>query len=339
MKDVNIKSFRFLLFLVAALVTIFLSQRAALGEQTKNEVTSVQLALGHQMPADVKFCRGNVLMRYFTGGDLDSSFEVLDKAGHEIFSRAPVDDVPDAIRLLIRDVTLSKNGIAIVSVQLWNKQGTATAALMEYDISSGKVTRMVQTWPVVIVALSADDDDSIWGLGLNVEKRNARNEDYNVVYKYSIEGTLLGSFFNCSQFDDAPWSPGDSSSPQLTVQGKRIVCWMPAVNQIFEWKQDGQLSRKIQILGEPTRGKGEQLAVLQGGGIVFFQGTQEVSLLRYLDQKTSQVDRSSVASSNKKFHPAIRLAGSDGEYLVSKEHGLYKFAAQNHRTNMTNPVP
>jgi hypothetical protein len=144
--------------------------------------------------------------------------------------------LPDARVIVLQDATLTADGILVVAVEAQDAQAVWAAALIVYDIASKRTLRIVRTTPVICRKATADDGGNIWCLGPDVDKIKAR-QDYNVFWKYSLDGRLLGSAFSRAQFPAVPfpWS----MSPTLTTSQGTVTAWLPAYRTLVEFTAQG----------------------------------------------------------------------------------------------------
>jgi hypothetical protein len=201
---------------------------------------SMLLPTRHSVPAELKAIRGRILAitrdaTRFPGAG-DHRVTLLDRSGNELFSRAPSQDLPDARVIVLQDATLTGNGTLVVSVEAQDAQAVWAAALIVYDIESKRTLRIVRTTPVICREVTADDGDNIWCLGPDVDKIKAR-QDYNVFWRYSHDGLLLGSAISRSQFPPVPfpWS----MFPTLTTSQGTVTAWLPAYRTLVEFTAQG----------------------------------------------------------------------------------------------------
>ena len=227
-------------FVACALVTVLAPSVMA---QTLTPSAMMLLPTRHSMPAELRAIRGRILAisraaTRFPGPGSDS-VTLLDRSGNELFSRAPGLDLPAARVVTLQDATLTASGHLVVAVEAQDAQGVWAAALLVYDMQSKRTERIVRTTPVICRYVTAEDDNTIWCLGPDVEKSTARQFDYHIFWKYSLDGRLLGSSMRRDQFPLAPAQHPWSMLPTLTTTRGTVTAWLPAYRMLIEFTAGG----------------------------------------------------------------------------------------------------
>jgi hypothetical protein len=201
-------------------------------------------------------------------GPADMSVVVLDASGQEIFSRNPGFDIPDISLINIRDLALTKDDRLVVAMVVWarNEQAPQQGAsvLTIYKVASAELERIVRINPFACERLTTDEQNNIWCLGLDVEKRDNR-QDYELVHEYSLDGRLLGQYFPRSLFPHGdhfgpqpaePFRGGPDGRPQLVgASSGKVLALLPNVHELLEWDLEGNTTVRTALPGSmPAEG-------------------------------------------------------------------------------------
>jgi hypothetical protein len=223
----------------------------------------------HSIPAVLKVSRGRIvaISRAATRfpGPGDNSVTLLDRSGNELFSRAPSQDLPDAKVVTLEDAALTATGSLVVAVEAQDAQGVWAAALIVYDMQSKRTERIVRTTPVICRYVTADDDNTIWCLGLDVEKVKAKQNDYNVFWRYSLDGRVLGSSVSRAQWPPAPALSPWSMFPRLTTVRGIVTAWLPVYRTLIEFTAGGPRTTVAAPSPSSIAGEKEDFVALGGG--------------------------------------------------------------------------
>jgi hypothetical protein len=204
------------------------------------------LPAAHSIPAEAKWVNGRIVLIHRKGaqypsGD-DDSVAVLDAEGRELFWRAPGKDFPEADRLAaVRDATVTPGGVVVVTGELWSTGGQRAQVLIQYRLSDRSLIRLVRTSPIYCRRLAADDEGT-WCVGYDVPKQMAGTDDYDILYRFSPDGRLAGSYHPRSIYPTTVnyFAGGQTGGfPWVALKGRRGYAWLPAVGEMLSWSADG----------------------------------------------------------------------------------------------------
>lgn len=227
------------------------------------------------IPAEMKWLRGHALIIHRSAnrfpGVGDQSVSVMSRDGREVFQRAPGNDIPGAESILISSMTLAPNLTLTVSASLWDNNGRNVLVLVQYDLPSATLKRIIRTNPVWCSTISADSQNDLWCAGSNVEKRAARRTDFALLHKYASTGQLVSSFIPRTFYGDTPYPllGTHAGGPDLVAHETGMSLILPAVFSFFSWDLDAPAPRQIQF---PDASNGEryaqELTVLEDGRLI-----------------------------------------------------------------------
>jgi hypothetical protein len=292
----------------------------------------------------MKYEHGHLLLLHRAGvrgggGPADVSVAVLNLSGLPVFSRNPGYDIPETVLFNITDMTLTNDSLLILNTYV-SKSALpgpgARSVLMNYQIATGELERVVETKPIACHEIVADEHKNIWCLGTHVTKFNDR-QDYELVYKFSSNGELLGSYLPRSLFPHEnfrapngkePFSIGRNGSPKLfaTIDGK-LCLWLPNRHTLVELDSEGNVLAQTSLPG-PNLDEGEQEAWRYNSVAVLPDGTLAALLplpggKRDLDIPSGlfRLDRAAsswelVGTEWAEPYPMVSLVGADEEGLV-----------------------
>lgn len=219
-------------------------------------------------PADVKLV-GDRFVLIFRERGADSKIAVLDREGHELFMHAPASDVPDTRLCTVLDATLAAEDVLVVSATFLSVAGQAATVLAEYSFKERALVRLVRTSPVSCVAI-AGDEAGVWCLGHDGAKERAKDDEYDVVRQYAMNGGLIRSMFRRSGFGAAPMDRTGRTSSRLIAGGGHYAAWLPASEALLLWGAGGATPRRLTVGPKATEDLpvADELVMQRDGTIV-----------------------------------------------------------------------
>jgi hypothetical protein len=226
-------------------------------------------------PAEIEWLQGHALVIHrgttrYPGPD-DDSVAVLDRDGRQIFHRYPGRDIPGIVSFLIASATLAPNSTLTVAASAVDREGRNAQVLLQYDLRSGKLQRLIRTNPIWCREIAADSQNGIWCVGLDADKRAQGVSDFRLVHKYSTDGIHVAEFVDRGFFAVRPDPLAFSGAgyPKLISHGNEMSAIFPTVAAVFRWGLDGSLRLQarypIEVREEPT---GEEITMRDDGRLL-----------------------------------------------------------------------
>jgi len=126
-----------------------------------------------------------------TPGPREQWVTVYDGTGKQVLERYPALDVPNTQMIVIRDASVSKNGILSVVASLWSNDGASGTAWFRYSLSvPASLLNVTRLRPITCTRIGVDDQENLWCLGGPVPKHTSKDP---LVYRFSAAGKLIGS--------------------------------------------------------------------------------------------------------------------------------------------------
>jgi hypothetical protein len=126
--------------------------------------------------------------------------------------------------------------------------------LLEYDLNSGDLVHLIDTTPIGCQSLRSVDDGTLLCLGSDVRKSNAHENDYDLIYRFGQDGTLLESSLPRAGFPEKPY-PISSTRETLTgflpggEDEARLL--LPSLSMLISFDSDGTVCDRITLPGWP----------------------------------------------------------------------------------------
>lgn len=285
----------------------------------------VALPAAHKSPAAVKFSAGNIVVIHRAGTrrprPTDSHVAVLDRNGKERLVTTPGLDVEGTRVASVVDAIVTADDVLVVSAYVWNEDGKSASLLMSYNVAKQTLLRTVRTNPVACEALAAVGAN-IWCIGVDVEKFNSGDSDYNVLHEFDADGKLLRSRIRSSEIAAPAFKQKASAGPQIVAGDQGFVAWLPASEALFRLTNDGSLIRRAPLAPTPVDFViGDALCLLPGGRLVAVRTTAsklEGSPLprRGLFGIGDDGEITPLGGSAQELPAGYLLAGTDGSRLV-----------------------
>ena len=283
------------------------------------------LPSAHVTPTQAKYAAGFFVLLDTSGHDLPGarfpSVSVLDGNGRELVVHDEENPPPDAD--LIEDAAVTPDGVLVVAATL---PAGGEPVLAEYDLSRGRVLRVVRTDPVFCRAVAADAA-GIWCVGSDREKASAGSHEYDVVYRFALTGERLRSFFPSSALPRRDHSWG--SHTQLAYGGNRIVAWLPGEEAVLSWGPGGSNPRQVTVR-VPHERMPSDLGVLADETVVMLRyigrdADAPRSRRRALFAIDSSGDLARLPGSCDLLPMGYGLAGTDGDEIVFLDRRARRF--------------
>jgi len=182
-------------------------------------------------------------------GPEDDVVMILDGQGRLVFQRAPGLDIPDAELVNIRDATLRSPERLVVAAFVRNGENQNAAVLIEYDLITSELVRIVRTFPFQCQSLRADDLGTVWCAGFDSPKLHAREQDYDLVYRFDGGGKLLGTSLPRASFPETLQPNSGRTTEQFGFLpgegGVRLL--VPRAREIIVFADDGGVSDRLAL--------------------------------------------------------------------------------------------
>ncbi len=90
----------------------------------------------------------------------------------------------------VRSATLSESGRLAICGTAWLDTGRGLPLIVLYEVSTGRLSRAIASWPVSCEAAQVDAGGTLWCLGSDVEAILKQKAPGEVLYRYSPGGRL-----------------------------------------------------------------------------------------------------------------------------------------------------
>ncbi|HZT28549.1 MAG TPA: hypothetical protein VFA33_01605 [Bryobacteraceae bacterium] len=152
--------------------------------------------------------------------------------------------IPGVNSVRIRHVSCSPGGVLAASVVLSDPQLGYASVLVWID-STGKIMRVVRTYPFAAGALAFSSDGTLWVLG-RVRDRTYRDlPDYNILRQYSADGVLLRTFLPKSSLLGTP-APG---SGRIQIRDQQVLIYFEEDQIVLQLSTDGRIAGQWKLAG------------------------------------------------------------------------------------------
>jgi len=266
----------------------------------------------------------------------DDVVMVLNGSGAPVFERAPGLDIPGVWLVNVHDATLRTVGRLVVAANVRSgPEGDSrlplqpsdhdAAVLLEYDLASRTMVYLVRTSPILCNSVSGTQDGTLWCLGVDVPMANARQLDYDLVYRFDGRGKVLGSSLSRSEYPSnmEPLTSVNGSVAAFLPSEDGLWLWLPAVRQLIAFEQDGRVHERLNLPALPgARTAIEEFAVGPGRTILALSST----VVRNGDARTVRRSLGLLAAAGNgwipvegaptELPPSSRLLGADSDGLI-----------------------
>ena len=191
---------------------------------------------------------------------------VWDENGEKIFERAPIYDITDMSGGRIFATTLAGTNRLFLSTVV--RTDTYSGILAEYDIEKLAVVHRFSIDPIRCRRLRADDEGTIWCLGVDLEKRR-EDLDYDLVYRFDDSGVILKSSLPRSTYAENPKSLANLAccrEDYFLNGGDHMHLWLSGPNELIRFEPDGILKDRL-VLPTLEGQVGELLAMAPDGSV------------------------------------------------------------------------
>lgn len=239
------------------LLTLLALNTGLLGQSSVTRELS--LPPGRPFPAEMRYQYGKFVVIHRnavrTPGPVDHGVSVRDSAGKEVFARDPGTEIPGQVHMFaIQDAALSQGNMLAVSAIAWSSAAQSARVLMVYSVNEGRLLRIVRTSPIGCDYIAFDSRENIWCLGSDIPKVNEKKTDYNILYKYSADGKLLGEYLHRQAFGQGspPESSGQFGLPRIMVgNGDTVYVWLPNRAMLLTCGSDGRELSRMSVPRSP----------------------------------------------------------------------------------------
>ena len=298
------------------LAALLLVPMLAAGNGAPNLVSGEAIAIQHVFSDQPfpKWQNGFILARDRADNPVPQVY-VFDRLGRLLRSHRVV--LPDAERVILRDVAVSPKGTLAVTGSAFARDGAAATFIAWLD-SAGSIAQVARTSPFASGRLCFADDETLWATGREYSPDYNSKPEYDVLRRYASDGRLLGSLLPRSTFPNSYRDPGMDAL--LICAGNRLAMYSRAASFWVEVSSSGEILTRLSA--HPGECAPTGLALTSSGSVYLSapgQGCDGTGPLRQLNRQSQEW---TPVTLDGRSDSGGRIIGTDGvDLLVYRGRG------------------
>jgi hypothetical protein len=230
-------------------------------------------------------------VRLFRGGQVGSSYSVV---------------LPGATAQVIRDVTRSADGTAVVLAGGQNQLGDLVSVIV-WLAGDGRLIRMVRTEPFAAFTARFTKNGTLWVLGRVPDEKFEDKPGHKILRMYDPQGRLFAERIEVETFGVS----NPAAYARLVSCGDRTGIWMESTREWVELSPDGTMTGRWQL---PRLPQALGVECVQQRLYVTVEGPDSARQLE-LTKLGSKLDATDVTDRLAAGKSAV-VVGSEGDSLV-----------------------